>query len=387
MFTIKTLNTISQKGLAAFNPAVYQIDDDSPSPDAIILRSALMETVPEGTSAIARAGAGVNNIPLDICTERGIVVFNTPGANANSVKELVFSGMLLSNRKIIEGVNWVRSLAGNNNVEEAVEGGKKNFVGPELMGKQLTVIGLGSIGAIVANTAVDLGMEVFGYDPYISVDSAWGLRSQIIRAEKLEAAIANCDFISLHIPLTDHSRNIINSELISKMKKGVRILNFSRGALVNDDDMIAALKTGRVKRYITDFPNDKLLRQKNVLPTPHLGASTPEAEENCAVMACKQVIQYLETGNISNSVNFPNMNLNFSTQNRLAILNENIPRMVGQITGILAEEGINISDMINRHRNNVAVTIIDTDVDISDKNIRRLEQISGVIRVRAIKNR
>ena len=385
MFTIKTLNTISQKGLSVFNDNNYQINNTVATPDAIVLRSAVIDSVFDNLIAIARAGTGVNNIPVDTCTSQGIVVFNTPGANANSVKELVISGMLLSSRKIIEGMNWVRALAGPHNIEQAVEEGKKNFAGPEIMGKKLTVIGLGSIGAVVANTAVDLGMEVLGYDPYISVDSAWGLRAQIIRANTLEDAVSDCDFISLHIPLTDNTRNSINADLTKKMRKGVRILNFARGALVNDDDMIAALKSGQVARYITDFPSKKLLPQEHVLPTPHLGASTPEAEENCAIMAGNQLFRYLETGNITNSVNFPTIEMDFLSHTRLLILNKNIPAVVGQITSILASEKINISGMINKHRNEVAVTIINIDGEISEDSIRRVEGIDGIIRVRLIR--
>ncbi|MGI9256365.1 MAG: 3-phosphoglycerate dehydrogenase family protein [Salinispira sp.] len=391
MFIIQTRNVISPTGLAVFDSASYRIDsaikqnrNNSDDPDAIILRSAVIENIPERTIAIARAGVGVNNIPVDVCTARGIVVFNTPGANANSVKELVLSGMLLSNRKIIEGINWVRTLADAGNFANEVEKGKKNFAGPELKGKKLAVLGLGSIGAVVANTAVDLGMHVLGYDPYISIDSAWGLRAQIVRAQALETAVSGCDFISIHIPLTDSTRHIIHRDIIDKMKTGVRILNFSRGPLVHDDDIIAALKVGKVARYITDFPNEKLVRQENVLPTPHLGASTPEAEENCAVMACAQIVRYLETGNISNSVNFPVMDMACIADNRLVIINKNVPAVVGRITGILAENGINISNMINKHRNETAITIIDTDDCLSDKGIRKIEQIEGVIRVRII---
>ena len=385
MFTIKTLNAISRKGLSVFSPADYSVDDSAEDPQGIVLRSAVIDDVRDGLIAIARAGTGVNNIPLDLCTKKGVVVFNTPGANANSVKELVISGMLFSNRKILEGMNWVRTLSNSDDIGAAVEKGKKNFAGPEIKGKKLTVIGLGSIGAVVANSAIDLGMEVFGYDPYISVDSAWGLRTEIIRANSLEQSVSDCDFVSLHIPLTQSSRGIINNELIGKMKDGVRILNFARGPLVNDDDMIAALESGKVARYVTDFPNEKLLLQENVLSTPHLGASTPEAEENCAIMACTQLSNFLEMGNIRNSVNFPTVEMDFSCPTRLIILNKNIPAMVGQITSILAEEEINISDMINKHQDRVAVTIIDIDGDVSEECIRRVEKISGIIRVRIIR--
>jgi D-3-phosphoglycerate dehydrogenase len=387
MFTIKTLNTISPKGLSRLEPGQFTIDDQAGDPDGIILRSYKMHDMEFGDSllAVARAGAGVNNIPVERCTEKGIVVFNTPGANANSVKELVISGMLLSSRKIVEGVNWSRSLEGVGDVEKTVEGGKKDFAGPEIMGKKLAVIGLGAIGVMVANAANDLGMEVIGYDPYISVESAWGLRANVGRAASLESAVSDCDFISLHVPLMNNTRGMVNKKLISKMKPGVRILNFARGPLVDDDDILEALESGPVARYITDFPNERLVANPYVIPVPHLGASTPEAEENCAVMAASQISHYLLHGNIVNSVNFPRIQMEFSTNVRLLILNRNIPAMVGQITSILAERKINIADMINKHRGEVACTIIDIDGDISDESLKKVEEIEGVIRARVIR--
>ncbi|AHC13573.1 phosphoglycerate dehydrogenase [Salinispira pacifica] len=387
MFTIQTLNKISEKGLGLLDPERFAVKDDAAQPEGIILRSHKMHdmTLPESLLAVARAGAGVNNIPIESCTDKGIVVFNTPGANANSVKELVISGMLLSSRKIVEGVSWARNLKGESDVEKTVEKGKKDYAGPEIMGKTLGVIGLGAIGVMVANAAADLGMNVLGFDPYISVDSAWGLSAGVRRAKSLEAAVAECDFISIHVPLLESTKGMVDSSLISRMKDGVRILNFARGPLVNDADIITALESGKVAKYITDFPNAELLNQENVLPIPHLGASTPEAEENCAVMASRQLADYLSSGNIKNSVNFPSVEMEFSTDIRLVILNRNVPSMVGQITSVLADEKINISDMINKHRDEVAVTIIDVDGDISPEGVKRLEAIEGVIRARVIK--
>lgn len=387
MFTIQTLNKISETGLGLLDPERFTVKDDAAQPEGIILRSHKMHdmTLPESLLAVARAGAGVNNIPLESCTDKGIVVFNTPGANANSVKELVISGMLLSSRKIVEGVSWARELKGESDVEKTVEKGKKDYAGPEIMGKTLGVIGLGAIGVMVANAAADLGMNVLGFDPYISVDSAWGLSAGVRRAKSLEAAVAECDFISIHVPLLESTTGMVDSKLISRMKDGVRILNFARGPLVNDGDIIAALESGKVAKYITDFPNAELLNQENVLPIPHLGASTPEAEENCAVMASRQLADYLSSGNIKNSVNFPSVEMEFSTDIRLVILNRNVPSMVGQITSVLADEKINISDMINKHRDEVAVTIIDVDGDISDNGVKRLESIEGVIKARVIR--
>lgn len=387
MFTIKTLNKISSKGLSLLDGERFTIDDDAAAPEGIILRSHKMHdmVLPEELLAVARAGAGVNNIPIDKCTDQGIVVFNTPGANANSVKELVLSAMLISTRRIVEGVTWSRSLAGDSDIEKTVEAGKKNYAGPEILGKKLTVIGLGAIGVMVANAASDLGMEVLGYDPYISVDAAWGLSSNVKRATSLESAVSNCDFVTIHVPLLDSTKNMINGDLIAKMKNGVRILNFARGGLVNDDDVVAALDAGKVERFITDFPNAVVAGHEKVIPFPHLGASTPEAEENCAVMASNQVSQYLSSGNIVNSVNFPRIEMEFSTNVRLSILNRNIPAMVGQITSILAKEKINISDMINKHRDDVACTIIDIDGDISAESLKKVEAIEGVIRARIIR--
>lgn len=387
MYTIKTLNKISEKGLSLLDPAVCTIDDDTSNPDGIILRSFKMHDMelPDSLVAVARAGAGVNNIPLDKCSNSGIVVFNTPGANANSVKELVLSAMLISTRKIVEGVNWARTLADDSDAEKTVESGKKAFAGPEIMGKKLAVIGLGAIGVMVANAASSLGMDVVGFDPYISVASAWGLNSNIKRANSIEAAVAGCDFISVHVPLIDNTKAMVNADLIAKMKDGVRILNFARGPLVADDDILSALDAGKVSKYITDFPNQKLVANENVIPIPHLGASTPEAEENCAIMAANQISDYLQYGTIKNSVNYPTVDMEFNSDVRLVILNKNIPAMVGQITTILAEQKINISDMLNKHRNEVACTIIDIDGDISTESIRKVEEIEGVIRVRLIR--
>jgi D-3-phosphoglycerate dehydrogenase len=387
MFTIQTLNEISEKGLSLLPKDRYQITNESDSPDGIILRSFKMHDMqlPQSLKAIGRAGAGVNNIPIESCTEKGIVVFNTPGANANSVKELVLTGMLISSRKIHDAINWSETLKGKGaEVGKLVEKGKKDFAGPEIMGKKLAVVGLGAIGVMVANAAVALGMEVYGYDPYISVESAWGLSRAVKRANSLEACIAEADYITIHVPLLDSTQKFVNASLIQKMKDGARLMNFARGELVDDQAVIPALKSGKLAVYVTDFPSDEVLGVEGVIPIPHLGASTPEAEENCAIMAAQQLALFLETGNIRNSVNFPNCQMDFASNTRLLIANRNIPNMVGQITTILAEEGINISDMINKHRGDVAYNIIDLDGGISDAALTRVKNIDGILMSRVL---
>ncbi len=388
MFKIQTINKISPQGLAVFPLSMYEIASSLNEPDAIIVRSSPLHDreFPESLKAIARAGVGTNNIPVEKCTERGIVVFNTPGANANAVKELVVAGLLLSCRKIYEGISWTRSLLGQTeDIPGVVEQHKNNFAGPELMGKTLGVIGLGSIGVMVANAALGLGMRVVGFDPFISVESAWRLSRDVIPAEGLESLLRQSDFITIHTPLTDKTRGLLNAERLAVMKKGVRIMNFARGGLVNNEDLIEALKSGQVAKYVTDFPEANLLEVENILCIPHLGASTPEAEENCAVMAANQLKTFLETGNISHSVNFPDCSLERRNGKvRLTVSNHNIPNMVGQITAILAEERINISDLLNKHRDGIAYNIIDLDSDIPEGAMRRLQAIEGVIRVRKI---
>ena len=387
MFDILTLNAISPLGLNRFPDNLFSVADDIENPDGILLRSHDLHKTdfPSSLKAIARAGAGVNNIPIEKCSKNGIVVFNTPGANANSVKELVRASLFLSSRKIHEGISWARSLKGRNSgIEQMIEKGKSQFAGPEVRGKKLGVIGLGAIGVLVANDAVGLGMEVVGYDPFISIESAWGLSRSVTRAQRIDNLLSTVDYISLHLPLTEKTASTLDKTAFSKMKIGVRILNFSRAGLVDDPALINAIETGIVERYITDFPNEQLLNNDSVIPIPHLGASTPEAEENCAIMAADQMISFLTTGNIRNSVNFPTCEMPASGDARIVIANENIPNMVGQISTTLAEQKINISDMLNRHKADYAYNIIDIEGTMSPGTIEDLKRIDGVVMVRLI---
>lgn len=390
MYKIQTLNKISNIGIDLFPRDYYEIASEILNPDAIIVRSANMldMSLPTTVKAVARAGAGVNNIAVDRCSEQGIVVFNTPGANANGVKELVLTGMLLSSRKVIPGINWAKGLVGKGDeVPKLIEKGKSDFAGPEIRGKKLGVIGLGAIGVMVANDAVELGMQVTGYDPFISVEAAWGLSRNVKRARVLESLIAESDYITLHTPLNDKTKGMINRERFALMKKGARLLNFARGGLVNNDDLKEALKDGIVSYYITDFPDEDLLKIDNVISFPHLGASTPEAEDNCAIMAVNQIRAYLEHGNIKNSVNFPDCELDsFGQKKRIIVANKNVPNMVGQISTILANDKINIADMINRHKGDFAYNIIDIDGEIPNGIIEKLKLVDGVIMVRQIEN-
>ncbi|WP_057913819.1 phosphoglycerate dehydrogenase [Peribacillus muralis] len=389
--TIKTLNNIAQSGLNVFNKDGFTIDNDSENPDAIVVRSFNMHAMELGSDlkAIARAGAGVNNIPVDKCTKQGIVVFNTPGANANAVKEMVLTSLMASSRNLFAGVAWTKALEGEGKqIPKLVEAGKKQFVGKEIKGKTLGVIGLGAIGALVANDALDLDMDVIGFDPFISVDTAWNLSRNVQRAMTLEQLFAESDYITVHVPLTDDTRGMFNQETFSIMKPGVHILNFSRGELVNETDMEAALESGIVGQFITDFPNENVLNMKNVVPIPHLGASTQESEENCAIMAARQVKGFLETGNIKNSVNFPNTSLPFTGKRRVATFHENVPNMVGQITLAVSSLNLNIADMVNRSRGGYAYTIIDIDGEVNGDIIPGLEakikQITGIVTTRII---
>ncbi len=384
-FKIKTLNKIAKVGLERFGDS-YQIGDDVSVPDAIILRSASMHEMelPESLLSIARAGAGVNNIPVGKCAEKGIVVFNTPGGNANAVKELAIASMLISSRKIVQGINWVKSLSGDD-LDKQVEKGKASFVGPELQGKTLGIIGLGAIGVMVANAAANLGMEVLGYDPYISVDAAWGLSRMVKKANDLKTVFKNSDYITLHVPLNDGTRTMMNKDAFRQMKKGVRIINLSRGELVNDDEIKTALESGQVGVYVTDFPNQKLVAMKGVVTIPHLGASTPESEDNCAVMAARQTKDFLENGNIKNSVNFPACDMGISAAtHRITVAHKNVPNMLGQISTALAKDGINITNMINKSRGDYAYTMIDVEDEIKDPGIARISDIEGVLRVRVL---
>ncbi len=388
MFKIQKLNNISQEKLDLMPTSLYEIGDNFDNPDGILVRSynMLESELPENLKGIARAGAGVNNIPLDRCTKKGIVVFNTPGANANGVKELVLASLLLSSRKIHQGINWIQSNKGTSqDIPKLVEKGKSNFDGPEIMGKKLGVIGLGAIGAMVANDALALGMTVAGYDPYISVDAAWGLSREVIKETNLDNLLATSDYITIHVPLIAQTKGMFNKEKFAIMKKGIKIINLARGGLVVNKDIIEAIENGTVSCYVTDFPEEDLLGYDNILTIPHLGASTPESEENCATMAVNQLREFLESGNIKNSVNFPDASLGYNGGTRLLIANENIPNMVGQITTKLANSNINISDMLNRHRDNVAYNIIDIEGDISDAAVEGIKSIEGVIMVRVIK--
>lgn len=386
-FRIQTLNKISAKGLNLFPRGNYEIASEIPHPDAILVRSAKMHDmpVPATLKAIARAGAGVNNIPIEKCTEKGIVVFNTPGANANGVKELVIAGLLMSSRKLAEGIIWTRSLLDKGaEVTKIIEDNKSNFAGPEIMGKTIGIVGLGAIGVLVANAAEALGMRVIGYDPYISVESAWDLSQNVQRASGLEMLFSKSDYISLHIPLTNDTRGFINREKLGMMKKGARLLNFARGGLVNNLDLFEALDQGQLAYYVTDFPDIDLLKHPKVINIPHLGASTPESEDNCAVMAVSQLMQFLESGNIRNSVNFPNCEMERNGGSRLLIANKNIPKMIGQITSILADQDINISNMLNRHHHDIAYNIIDIDGEVKNEQVKKLKEVDGIVMVRVL---
>ncbi|MDR2258545.1 MAG: phosphoglycerate dehydrogenase, partial [Treponema sp.] len=365
----------------------YEVASEIPHPDAILARSADLHDleIPDSVLAIGRAGAGVNNIPVARCSERGVVVFNTPGGNANAVKELVIAALIVSSRDIVGGINWGKSVAGRaDEVPDLVEKEKSRFEGPELRGKTLGVIGLGAIGVMVSNAAAAMDMDVIGYDPYISVDAAWDLSRQVIRADTLEGLLAKSDYITLHVPLGDATRGLLDAEKIRFMKKGARIINLARGGLVNEADIITALDSEKLSAYITDFPSAELLACPRALCIPHLGASTPEAEDNCAVMAVRQLMEYLETGGIRNSVNFPRCRLDRHAPFRLLVANRNIPNMVGQITTILAGININITDLINHHRDEYAYNIIDTEQQIPGDVLDQLKKVSGIIRVRTI---
>ena len=386
MYKILTLNKISKFGLEKL-PENYTVSDDEKNPDGIMLRSFKMHDMelPESLKAVARCGAGVNNIPLDKCAEKGIVVFNTPGANANAVKELVLTALLISSRKITDAYNWCQSLNGTEGVAAAVEKGKSQFAGPEITGKTLGVIGLGAIGLLAANAAVSLGMDVIGYDPYLSVSGALNLDSNVKYTTDLDEIFKNSDYITIHVPLTDETKYTFRKETFAKVKKGVRVINLARGELVNNDDMKEALKEGIVSRYVTDFPNEEVLGVENIITLPHLGASTPEAEDNCAIMAAKEMVDYLENGNIVNSVNFPACSLPRTDKVRVCITQKNLPNIVSAITGVFGNNNINIDNMINKSRGNFAYTIIDADSDVNDAAVKAIEAVDGVIGVRVIK--
>lgn len=386
MYKIKTYNKISKTGLAVFDDK-YTVGDEVENADGAIVRSASLHDTEFSKSllAIARAGAGTNNIPIDRCSKEGIVVFNTPGANANAVKELVIVGMLIGSRRVVSAIEWAKTLKGQGDeVGKLVEKGKSAFAGPELKGKKLGVIGLGAIGVLVANAANHLGMKVYGYDPYLSVNSAWNLTHNAVHIYDIKEIFEQCDYITLHVPLTDSTKNLINAEAIAKMKDGVRIMNFARGGLVNSEDIKAALESGKIASYVTDFPSDDLLCTDGVIAIPHLGASTPESEDNCAQMAASEIIDYIENGNITNSVNLPEITLPRSGKYRICVIHKNVPNMITAITGIVATNDINIENMLNKSRGDYAYTMLDvSDVD-SEHIIAKLEEIDGVIRARVI---
>ena len=386
MYKIKTYNKISKSGLEVFDDK-YTIGDEVENPDGAIVRSAALHDTefPESLKAIARAGAGTNNIPIDRCSEQGIVVFNTPGANANAVKELVIAGMLISSRRVIPAIEWAKTLKGQGaEVGKLVEKGKSAFAGPELKGKTLGVIGLGAIGVLVANAANHLGMKVFGYDPYLSINSAWNLTHNAVHIYDIKEIFEKCDYISVHVPLTDTTRNLINADTIATMKDGVRILNFARGELVNSTDIKAALESGKVAAYVTDFPSDEVLDVDGVIAIPHLGASTPESEDNCAAMAANELIDYIENGNITNSVNLPAISMPRSGKHRVCVIHKNIPNMLTAITGIIAADGINIENMLNKSRGDYAYTMVDVADADADNVTKEIAAIDGVIKVRVI---
>lgn len=387
MYKILKLNKIAAEDMAVFPSDKYEIGTEMTDPDAIILRSYDMNKMdlPDCLLAVGRAGTGVNNIPIERCSEKGIVVFNTPGANANAVKELTIAGLMLASRDIAAGIAFAQSLKGKGGeVPAIIEENKKKYAGQEIVGRTLGVIGLGKIGALVANSAIDLGMRVIGYDPFISVESAWRLSRDVARAEGLSELTADADYISLHTPLVDETRGMINAARLKCMKKGVRILNFSRGDLVNTDDLKAAIKDGTVRRYVTDFPDDDLLKMENVIAIPHLGASTEEAERNCAVMVTNQTREFLENGSIKNSVNYPDCRLEQNSNFRLVVMNKNIPNMVGQISRVLAEADINIVEMLNKSKGHYACTIIDVSQPPAEGMIKAISDIDGVLKVRML---
>ena len=386
MYKVKTLNKISDIGLKEFNDN-YSFIEELNEADAVLVRSADMKSMDFGSNllAVARAGAGVNNIPLDKCAEQGIVVFNTPGANANAVKELVIAGLLLAARDVVGGINWVQANKGAEGLSKLVEKEKSNFAGNEIEGKKLGVIGLGAIGVLVANAAKRLGMEVYGCDPYISVEHAWSLSRDVIHVKTVEEIFRTCDYITVHVPLMDTTKHMINADSLKLMKDGVVILNFSRDALVNDEDMEKALACGKVKKYVTDFPNEKSANMEGVIAIPHLGASTEESEDNCAVMAVKEIMAYLENGSIKNSVNYPNCEVaKLISKARITLLHKNIPSMITKFTTVLSSYNVNIEELVNKSRGDYAYSVFDIDKEVTEEMKKALEEIDGVLKVRSI---
>ena len=384
---VNFLNPIAACGMELL-PDTYEITDNYADADAVLVRSASMHDLElsDKLLAVARAGAGVNNIPLDKCAEKGIVVFNTPGANANGVKELVVAALLMASRDLVGGYNWVMENAADPDIAKKVEKQKKNYAGNEIAGKKLGVIGLGAIGAKVANIAVRLGMEVYGYDPYVSVDAAWGLSKYVKHITNVEDIYKECDYITVHVPALDSTKGMINAGAFALMKDGVKILNFARDILVNEDDLKAAIESGKVAKYMTDFPNPKIAGFKNVVALPHLGASTEESEDNCAIMACKEIKDFIDNGNIKNSVNYPNVNMGVCTDvARITICHKNIPNMLTQFTSVFSKKGGNVSGMISQARGDYAYSILDSDAAPTAEDVAALEAIDGVVKVRVIK--
>ena len=389
MFRIKTLNQISPTGLSVLDASRFTVSDGVENEDGVLVRSADMQeyVFPPALRAIARAGAGTNNIPVDRCSESGIVVFNTPGANANAVKELAVCALMLASRDVVGGVEWVKAQArAGEDVAKVVEKGKSQFVGPEISGKNLGVIGLGAIGVQVANIATKLGMTVYGYDPFLSVDAALTLSRLVHHVTDLTAIYKNCDYITIHVPQTADTKGMLNAAAFDQMKTGVRVINLARGGLVAGEDMIAALESGKVARYVTDFPDNALTLVKNVVPIPHLGASSPESEENCALMAAQQLRDYLETGNIRNSVNLPTLEQDWSGETRLCIIHRNVPNMLASITAALSRENVNVENMTNKSKGNYAYTIVDVSARVGDAVADEIRAISGVLRVRVLRH-
>lgn len=387
MFQYYCLNPISQVGLDNFSDEFVKTEDINAA-SGILVRSAAMHDMEfsDNLLAVARAGAGVNNIPLDKCAEKGIVVFNTPGANANGVKELVIAGMLLASRDIVGGINWVEGASKDENIAKVTEKEKKRFAGTEIQDKKLGIIGLGAIGVKVANVAKHLGMEVYGYDPYVSVDAAWNLSRDVKHVLNVEEIYENCDIITIHVPLLDSTRGMINKEAIAKMKKGVILLNFARDLLVNEKDVLEGIREGKVRKYVSDFPNPTTAGQEGCIVIPHLGASTEESEDNCAKMAVKEMMNYLKNGNINNSVNYPNCDMGVCAQaGRVAIFHKNIANMITKFTACFGDEGVNITDMMNKSRGEVAYTMLDIEKPADDEIINKLQSIDGVFRVRVVK--
>lgn len=386
MYKVKTLNKIAQAGLEQLQEEGFEVGENVTSADGIMVRSFKMHDYPMEDSllAIARAGAGTNNIPIDACTEKGIVVFNTPGANAEAVKELCVCALLMASRDVFGGVKWVRSIAEEGDVAAKVEKGKSAFIGPELNGKTLGVVGLGAIGAKIANAAIALGMKVYGYDPYLSVDAAWQLSVEVKHALDLDTIYKNCDYITLHVPYLPDTHHMINAESIAKMRDGVRIINLARAELVDDAAIRDGIDTAKVARYVTDFPNDVTASMHNVVPMPHLGASTPESEEKCAVMAARELIDYLENGNIKHSVNLPTVELDRMGKARLCVIHRNVPRMINRILDLIGARNINVEHMINKPRGEAAYTMIDTGSEIPDDIVAEIAGMEEVMRVRVL---